>query len=65
LDGKVGANAFELSTADKAEEVPSLSVWAERLTTAFQAWELTGSKADYRLVIRLKVDEVRALRPTP
>jgi hypothetical protein len=62
--GKVNEAVFELSTEDKNERNPRLSVWASGLTTERQAWVLTGSKPKLELVVRLNVDEVRALRPS-
>src|SRR5262249_50849171 len=53
------------STEDRQEDPPRLSVWAEQLTRAEQAWRLMGEKAHYRLALRLNVDAVRTLRPDP
>jgi hypothetical protein len=58
-------SAFELSSKDKEAAVPRLSVWAEKLTTDEQAWRLTGSRAANDAVLRLDVDLIRSLVPTP
>jgi hypothetical protein len=58
-------SAFELSSKDKESAVPRLSVWAEKLTTDEQAWRLTGSRAANDAILRLDVDSVRLLLPTP
>jgi hypothetical protein len=65
MPNKVDPKAFELSTEDRNDPVPRLSVWAERLTTPRQAWELMGRKEWYRLVLRINVDDIRSLRPEP
>jgi hypothetical protein len=63
--GQISPEAFALSTEDRREDPPRLSVWAEKLTRPEQAWHLMGEKPSYRLVLRLNVDAVRALRPNP
>jgi hypothetical protein len=63
--GKPSPRAFELSSEDRQSAPPRLSVWAERLTTARQAWMLMGAKPEYQLILRLNVDVIRALRPEP
>lgn len=66
-DGPIASPAhFELSSADKESTPPSLSVWAERLTTPEEAREFRGPKRDIsRLVLYLDVDRIRTLRPEP
>lgn len=66
-DGPIAVPAhFELSSIDKEAIPPSLSVWAEKLTTPEEAREFRGPKRDVsRLVLYLDVDRVRTLRPEP
>jgi hypothetical protein len=57
--------AFQLSSADKQSVPPHLSVWAEKLTTPQQAYAfLCANRPDslQKLVIRLSVEEITALR---
>jgi hypothetical protein len=56
---------FKLSSSDERADPPHLSVFAEKLTTSAQAWELLGAKPEHSIVVRLNVDEVRALQPSP
>ena len=63
--GKASAVSFDLSSKDKEAVLPSLSVFAERLTTPEQAMTLLDQPEAYDLVLRLNVDAVRALRPVP
>ena len=63
--GKASAASFDLSSRDKEAAIPSLSVFAERLTTPEQALALLDHPGGYDLVLRLNVDAVRALRPVP
>jgi hypothetical protein len=58
-------SAFELSSKDKEAAVPRLSVWAEKLTSDDQAWRLTGSRAVNDAILRLDVDLIRSVIPTP
>jgi hypothetical protein len=51
-------NAFELSSADKQQPVPRLSVFAEELTSPKQAYELVGNPNRSR-AFRLSVDDIR------
>lgn len=62
-DGKCPPEAFHLSTEDKSQPVPRLSVWEVTNTTLKQAGALSGGK--YALAGRLPVDGVRTLRPEP
>jgi hypothetical protein len=41
-DGRALPTFFELSSEDKKQPVPRLSVWVESLTTLAQAWVLVG-----------------------
>src|SRR5690349_11654662 len=63
--GRVSPEVFALSSEDRRGDPPRLSVWSERLTHPEQAWELMGRKSSYRLIVRLNVDAVRALGPSP
>jgi hypothetical protein len=63
--GQISPEAFALSTEDRRDDPPRLSVWAERLTRPEQAWHLMGEKPSYRLIVRLNVDAIRTLRPNP
>lgn len=56
--------AFELSSGDRAEPVPRLSVFAEGLTTRRQCFEL-ASNPQRSAVFRLGVDSIRSIRPNP
>lgn len=55
--------AFHLSSEDKAQVVPRLSVWAGSLTSIAQADLITGQKQG--LAGFLLVDGIRRLRPDP
>jgi hypothetical protein len=52
---------FEFSSADKNSPRKRLSVWAEDLTIADQAWAIMGSKPDKTVVACLSVDAVREI----
>ena len=56
---------FELSTEDKKQSTPRLSVWVEGLTTPEQAWVLVGAARHRRIVLTLPVDQVRTIEPQP
>ncbi len=56
---------FELSSDDKRQSTPRLSVWVEGLTTVEQAWVLVGQERKRRIVLKLQVDRIRELRPQP
>jgi hypothetical protein len=62
-DNKLGPEAFHLSTADKEQPVPRLSVWETTNTTVEQADTLTNGKN--ALAGFLLVAEIRQLRPEP
>ena len=55
---------FELSSEDKKSEGKRLSVWAEELTVADQAWDFMGSKPKNTLVACLNTDDVRSIAPS-
>lgn len=61
--GAMAPEAFELSTKDKAQEVPRVSTWEETRTTLAQGVQLAGSK--YDMAGFLPVDRVREIRPDP
>lgn len=62
-DGKFPPEAFHLSSDDKAQPIPRLSVWERTNTSLAQADVLTGGKN--ALAGFLPVDRVRELRPEP
>lgn len=61
--GEVPPGLFELSSEDKKSEGKRLSVWAEELTVADQAWDFIGSKPKYTIVACLTTDDVRGIEP--
>lgn len=56
---------FELSSEDRKEAVPRLSVWVEGLTTLQQAWVLVGANPTRRWVLFLSVDTIRTIPAVP
>lgn len=72
-DGKALPTFFALSSEEKKQPIPRLSVWVDGLTTIAQAVVLLGAIPDRRFVLFLNVDQVRtvfvlsidALPPTP
>ena len=56
---------FELSTADKNEAIPRLSVWVDGLTTLQQAWVLVGANPTRRWVLFLSVDTILTIPAVP
>lgn len=52
---------FDLSSEDKKQVVPRLSVWVEGLTSVAQAWTLVGANPARTWVVRLEADEVRRI----
>lgn len=62
---KASPEAFALSTQEKQDSRPRLSVWSQTLTTPVQAWEIMGSKPVYELVLRLEVETIRSIQPNP
>src|SRR5262245_53539248 len=60
--GKASPEMFELSTDDKKEPVPRLSIWVEELTIADQAWAFLGCKPSYTVVACLRVDEIHQIK---
>lgn len=53
------SEAFTLSSSDKESVPPHLSVWSEMLTTPEQAYSFLPKDSPKRLVLRLRVNEVR------
>lgn len=62
-NGKAEPTSFELSSEEKLDPLPRLSVFSESRSTARQAWEIVGSKEKQYLCLRLQVDAVRAFPP--
>ena len=60
-DGKALPTFFELSSEDKRQAVPRLSVWVDGLTTVAQAVVLLGATPERRVVLFLNSDEVRTV----
>ena len=51
--GCAPATAFALSSVDKFQAEPRLSVWVRGLTTFEQAWTLSGRSRDRRVALIL------------
>ncbi|AGA28300.1 hypothetical protein [Singulisphaera acidiphila] len=64
-DGYVSPEMFELSTNEKNAIPPRLSVWAEKLTSDEQAWQLTGCNLSKNTIASLNIDTIRSLVPEP
>ena len=60
-EGKALPSFFDLSSEDKKQPIPRLSVWIEGLTSVAQAWVLIGSSPIRRWVVRLESDKVRRI----
>jgi hypothetical protein len=60
-DGKALPSFFNLSTDEKKQPVPRLSVWVEGLTSVAQAWVLVGASPARSWVVRLEADKVRRI----
>jgi hypothetical protein len=54
---------FELTDDDKNSPGMRLSVWAEGLTVADQAWDFMGAKPKNTLAVCLNADDVRGIAP--
>lgn len=52
---------FALSTEDRKSVPPHLSVWVDCLTTPEQAYSFLPEDSPRRLVLRLRVDEIREI----
>jgi len=65
-NGKISAvqlsDAFVLSSIDKESLPPHLSVWVETLTTPEQAYKFLPENSPLKLVLRLKVNEIRQIQ---
>ena len=59
--GQALPSFFDLSSEDKKQPVPRLSVWIVSLTSVAQAWTLVGSNPTRRWVVRLEADRVRRI----
>src|SRR5438105_4899653 len=59
------ATAFLLSSEDRMQPNPRLSVWITALTNPEQAWLLTGGLRERRAGLLIEVDRIRSLRPIP
>jgi hypothetical protein len=60
-EGKALPPFFDLSSEDKKQPIPRLSVWIKVLTTIPQAWELVGANPKRCWVVFLETDKVRAI----
>jgi hypothetical protein len=54
---------FELSSEDKKSEGQRLSIWAEELTIADQAWDFMGAREECDIVACLCVDGILSIPP--
>jgi hypothetical protein len=63
--GRAQPTMFALSDVERRLPVQSLSVWAEDITSAVLAWQLTGAKPDSRVLLRLVSDEIRGVEVSP
>lgn len=61
--GEMAPEAFELSSKDKAQAIPRLSVWEESRTTHVQAIQLSGNR--YDMAGHLPVGRIQEVRPDP
>jgi hypothetical protein len=67
-NGKISAvqldesNEFGLSSTDKESVPPHLSVWVESLTKPEQAYKFLPENSPRKLVLRLKVNEIRQIQ---
>lgn len=64
-DGRVSPEAFELSSSDKRQVPPRLSVYAASRTTPLQAWEIANRNPRFAVVARVTTTSTRQLRPNP
>lgn len=53
---------FTLSSQDKKSVPPHLSVWVDYLTTSKEAYNFLPENSPRRLVLRLKVNEIREIK---
>jgi hypothetical protein len=63
-DGKALPSFFGLSSEDKKQLVPRLSVWIEQLTSVEQVWVLVGANPSRRWVVRLDSENIRRIFAT-
>lgn len=59
--GEPTYTAFELSTEDRVQEPPKLSVWLDALTQPEQAREVIPHPQSYTFALYLKTDTVRTI----
>jgi len=59
--GNAFPSFFDLSSEDKKQPVPRLSVRVEALTSVGQAWVLVGSNKVRRWVVRLAANKIRQI----
>lgn len=64
-DGKISPEAFVLSTNDRQQRPPRLSVFGSSRTTAQQAWEILGRKPKHTIVARIRASRIRSIVPAP
>ena len=60
-EGRALPPFFDLSSEDKKQPTPRLSVWVEGLTSVAQAWTLVGASPARCWVVRLEADKVRRI----
>jgi hypothetical protein len=56
---QVNGDLFNLSSLDKEATPPHLSVWVSALTSAEQAYSFLPEGSQYKLLLRLNVEEIR------
>jgi hypothetical protein len=54
---------FELSSPEKRSEHKRLSIWAEELTVADQAWDFMGKNPKHTVAACTDVDRIRVIEP--
>lgn len=59
--GKALPSFFELSSEDKQQPIPRLSVWVEVSTSVPEAWNLVGADPVRRWVVWLITDRIRSI----
>lgn len=65
LNGRLDPFVFQLTTKDKADNPPRLSVWDETLTTPLQAWSFAEYSDKYTCYVTLAVDDIRGITILP
>jgi hypothetical protein len=64
-EGKAQPTMFAFSEMERRLSVKSLSVWAEVITPAALAWQLSGAKLNSRVLLHLGSDEIRRVEVSP